>query len=146
LGVNLITQPLPTTTQIPGGYLTMSVDIGTHLVNIRHEAIQYAGLSNSDKQFDIYYGFGNFHLIDETTKTGSSFVFDGDAYIVPFEIVQMFKTYDFNSSDSLQSAQFVYYVALESPINTFFDYGMNFRNTQAKTLQLEPGEISGVAS
>jgi hypothetical protein len=28
-------------------------------------------------------------------------VFDGDVYILPFEIVQMFKTYDFNSRDTL---------------------------------------------
>jgi hypothetical protein len=80
----------------------------------------------------VYYGFGNFKNI----KNGSTtmMVFDGDVYIVPFEIVQMFKTYDFNSVDTLQSAQFVYYVPIESPINTFLDYGMNYRNTFSKNL------------
>ena len=116
---------------------------GSAVVNLQHTAVQYAGKSNAEKEFDVYYGFGNFKNI----KNGSTtmMVFDGDVYIVPFEIVQMFKTYDFNSVDTLQSAQFVYYVPIESPINTFLDYGMNYRNTFSKNLQLEPGEITGVA-
>lgn len=127
------------TTQNENSYLAM----GTAVANIQHRPIQYAGLSNSEKQLDIYYGFGDFRNI----KNGSNslIVFDGDVYIVPFEIVQMFKAYDFNSYDTLESGQFVYYIPIESPINTFFDYGMNYKNTQSKTLQLEPGEITGVA-
>ena len=124
--------------------------IGTAMVNVQHKPIQYAGLSNSDKTLDLYFGFGNFCTVykDSNTDTmfGTSTVFDGDVYIIPFEIVQMFKTYDFNSDDMLQSAQFIYYVPIESPINTYFDYGMNYKNTQSKILQLEPGEISGVSS
>mgnify|MGYP007122087274 CR=1 FL=1 len=56
----------------------------------------------------------------------------------------MYKTYDFNSYDTIPSAQLVYYVPLESPINTYFDYGMCYKNTQSKTVLLEPGEIGGV--
>lgn len=123
------------------------VAVGTAIANIQHKPIQYAGLSNSDKTLDVYYGFGNYKNINYgENATNFINVFDGDVYIVPFEIVQMFKTYDFNSNDTLQSAQFIYYVPIETPINTYFDYGMNYMNTQSKTLQLEPGEISGVAS
>ena len=122
---------------------TAGFGFGSAVVNLQHTAVQYAGKSNAEKEFDVYYGFGNFKNI----KNGSTtmMMFDGDVYIVPFEIVQMFKTYDFNSVDTLQSAQFVYYVPIESPINTFLDYGMNYRNTFSKNLQLEPGEITGVA-
>uniref|UniRef100_A0AAU8B9W2 Uncharacterized protein n=1 Tax=Dulem virus 42 TaxID=3145760 RepID=A0AAU8B9W2_9CAUD len=35
---------------------------------------------------------------------------------------------------------------METKINTFFDYGMNYRNTSSPNLQLEPGEITGVCS
>lgn len=112
--------------------------------NISHVATQFGGLKDHDKQYDTYYGFGNFKKYNsEDTKIS---VFDGDTYITPFEIVSMFKAYDFNSIDTLQSAQFIYYVPLESSINTFFDYGMNYRNTQNKSLQLEPGEITGITS
>ena len=117
--------------------------IGVLVSNIRHNAIQYAGLTNAEKQLDVYYGFGNFKSC--SAQDNKLIVFDGDVYIVPFEIVQMFKTYDFNSQDTLQSAQFVYYVPIESKINTFLDYCINYMNSKSKTLQLEPGEITGVA-
>lgn len=116
---------------------------GSAVVNLQHKAVQYSGLSNAEKTFDVYYGFGNFKNI--TNGSSTEMVFDGDVYIVPFEIVQMFKAYDFNSADTLQSAQFVYYVPIESTINTLLDYGMNWRNTYSKNLQLEPGEITGVS-
>lgn len=112
---------------------------GSLLCNIQHTAVQFAGLTASEKQYDTYCGFGNMN------NGNSCDVFDGDVYIVPCEFVTMFKAYDFNSQYSLQSSQFVYYVPMETTINTFFDYGLNYRNTQSKNLQLEPGEIVGVA-
>lgn len=112
---------------------------GSLLCNIQHSATQFAGITKEEKQYDVYYGFGNY------SNKNDSYVFDGDVYILPCEFVTMFKTYDFNSKYSLQSSQFVYYVPMETTINTFFDYGMNYRNTQSKNLQLEPGEIVGIA-
>lgn len=112
---------------------------GSLLCNIQHSATQFAGITKEEKQYDVYYGFGNY------SNTNDSYVFDGDVYILPCEFVTMFKTYDFNSRYSLQSTQFVYYVPMETTINTFLDYGMNYRNTQSKNLQLEPGEIVGIA-
>lgn len=112
---------------------------GSLLCNIQHAATQFAGLTKSEKQYDLYYGFGN------TSSNTSYNVFDGDVYIMPCEIVTMFKTYDFQATYSLQSSQFVYYVPMETTINTFFDYGLNYRNTQSPNLQLEPGEIVGIA-
>ena len=35
---------------------------------------------------------------------------------------------------------------MESTINQYFDYGMNYRNTNNANLQAEAGEIKGVAS
>ena len=32
--------------------------IYTYVVNIIHTPIQYAGLTDQDKQYDVYYGFG----------------------------------------------------------------------------------------
>ena len=66
---------------------------------------------------------------------------------MPYEFVTMFKAYDFNSTeDSLPSNQIVYYVVMESKINSFFDYGMNYRNTNNTNLQLEPGKITGITT
>ena len=117
--------------------------LGTYIVNITHTPLQYAGLTKEQKQYDIYYGFGNTKKIENKNSTKFN-VFDGDVYITPCEITSMYKTYDFNSYDTLPSAQLVYYVPLESPINTYFDYGMCYKNTQSKTVLLEPGEIGGV--
>lgn len=120
------------------------LQLGVLLASVQHKATQYSGLTNVEKQLDVYYGFGNFRKLTSWANEHKMTIFDGDVYILPFEIVQMFKTYDFNSRDTLQSSQFVYYVPIESRINTFFDYGNNYRNTMSKTLQLEPGEITGV--
>lgn len=127
---------------------TLSMDItalGTRIINIVHTAQQFAGHTANERQYDIYYGFGNYCKF--TGSVTSSYVFDGDIYIIPAEIVSLFKAYDFNSvADTLFSTQVIYYVPMESKINTFFDYGMNYRNTQGRNLQLEPGDIEGVSS
>lgn len=120
-------------------------NLGTICANIQHTAVQFAGLSSEEKQYDVYYGFGNFGKFNTAQDTLQ--VFDGEIYIVPAEFVNMFKTYDFNDIEStILSGQVVYYIPLESKINTFFDYGMNYKNTGSANLQLEPGIITGVTS
>ena len=142
----------------PGGIFLNSIrvnpsqnpTIGSLICNIQHTAQQFAGFTDQEKQFDIYYGFGNYGQLTDDGKgnmTGSIIVFDGDVYNLPCELVSMYKTYNFNSiRDTIPSAQIVNYVPLETKINTFFDYGMNYRNTQSPNLQSEPGEITGVCS
>lgn len=115
---------------------------GTIISNITHTPVQFAGVGEYDKQYDSYISFGNYQSIDK-----DSYIFDGDIYITPCEFISMFKTYDFKSiEDTLMSTQFVYYIPMETKINTFFDYGMNYRNTQNKNLQLEPGTITGITT
>ena len=59
----------------------------------------------------------------------------------------MYKAYDFNDDkSSLQSMQTVHYIPMESTINQYFDYGMNYRNTSNANLQSEAGEIKGVST
>lgn len=117
----------------------------SYICNLQHEATQFAGLTEQEKQYDLYYGFGNFIKFDKATT--ESHIFDGDIYNLPCEFVSLFKTYDFNClTDALPSTQIVYYIPLESKINTFFDYGMNYKNTTNPNLQLEPGRIEGVSS
>jgi hypothetical protein len=124
-------------TTIPG--------MSSAIANITHVPTQYAGLTREEKQYDVYYGFGNIKNITDSNNDKFN-VFDGDVYITPCEIVSMYKAYDFNSYDTLPSAQFIYYVPMESVVNTYFDYGMGFRNTESKTVQIEPGEIGGIVS
>lgn len=120
--------------------------LGTIQANIAHTAIQFAGLTKQEKQYDVYYGFGNFSSFDGSSEN-NYIVYDGDTYIMPCEFTSLYKTYDFNSTkDSLQSSQTVYYIPLETKINTFFDYGLNYRNTSNPNLQLEPGKIEGISS
>lgn len=110
---------------------------GTIVANISHTPLSYS------EKYSQYYGFGNFRLASEEYPV----VFDGDIYITPAEFTNMFKTYDFNDQKAtLMSGQDVYYIPMESRINTFFDYGMNYRNTSSTNLMLEPGEITGIAS
>lgn len=73
-------------------------------------------------------------------------VFDGDIYITPHELTTEYKTYNFESIDTLQSTQITNYIPLESKVNTFFDYGMNLRNTLSPNLLYEPGSIEGVTN
>jgi len=68
-------------------------------------------------EYVSYYGFGNWFNLklkqydQETdtyeyiTDTDKDFltVFDGDVYITPHEFATMYKAYDFNSGDTLQS-------------------------------------------
>lgn len=116
--------------------------LGALLCNIQHEASQFSGLTSEDKKYDIYYGFGNTYDISKDCE-----VFDGDTYVQKCELVGSFKAYDFNDDkDSLPSMQTVFHIPMETNINTYFDYGMNYRNTHNANLQLEPGTITGITS
>lgn len=120
-------------------------EIGTIIANIQHTAVQFAGLTEQEHQYDVYYGFGDFQTFDDNIQ--DLIVYNGDIYITPCEFAGMYKAYDFNSlKDTLVSNQIIYYIPLETKVNTFFDYGMNYRNTGSTNLQLEPGRISGVSS
>ncbi len=120
---------------------------GTLLCNITHYAKQFSGITEQERQYDIYYGFGNYTYVGESNKLSSSIIFDGDTYVDVQEIYGQFKAYDFNDiRNSLQSAQIIYYIPMESKINWRFDYGFNRKNTNSKNLQLEPGEITGVTT
>lgn len=119
---------------------------GTLLCEITHPAIHYSGKDMSSKQYDTYYGFGDYkaYSLDGVNKIN---VFTGDTYTQIYEIEGMYKAYDFNDDkSSLQSMQTIHYIPMESTINQYFDYGMNYRNTNNANLQAEPGEIKGVTS
>lgn len=118
---------------------------GTLIANIVNTQQQI----DSDKQYYTYFGQGNYYKCGAQSPNTSytAIVFDGDRYILPCEFVSLFKAYDFKSiDDTLDSSQVVYYIPLESKVNTFFDYGMNYRNTSSKNLMLEPGSITGIAT
>lgn len=119
---------------------------GTLLCEITHPAIHYSGKDMSSKQYDTYYGFGDYkaYSSDGVNKIN---IFTGDMYTQIYEIEGMYKAYDFNDDkSSLQSMQTIHYIPMESTINQYFDYGMNYRNTNNANLQAEAGEIKGVAS
>lgn len=119
---------------------------GTLLCEITHPAIHYSGKDMSSKQYDTYYGFGDYkaYSSDGVNKIN---VFTGDTYTQIYEIEGMYKAYDFNDDkSSLQSMQTIHYIPMESTINQYFDYGMNYRNTNNANLQAEAGEIKGVTS
>lgn len=123
------------------------VPFGTMLCNIQHTAKQFSGTTEEERQYDIYYGFGNYVYVGENGSTSKNVVFDGDTYVDVQELYGQFKAYDFNDfRNSLQSAQIIYYIPMESKINWRFDYGFNKRNTSSKNLQLEPGEITGITT
>lgn len=118
---------------------------GTLLCEITHPAIHYSGKDRFSKQYDTYYGFGDYKEIDRSNI--SMYVFTGDTYTQIYEIEGMYKAYDFNDDkSSLQSMQTVHYIPMESTINQYFDYGMNYRNTSNANLQSEAGEIKGVST
>ena len=123
------------------------VPFGTMLCNIQHTVKQFSGTTEEEHQYDIYYGFGNYVYVGENGGESKNIVFDGDTYVDVQELYGQFKTYDFNDfRNSLQSAQIIYYIPMESKINWRFDYGHNKRNTSSKNLQLEPGEITGITT
>lgn len=123
----------------------------TSICNIQHSP-KLTDVQSDD--FTQYFGFGNyFNLTYDPQKDKflcnnkeELIVFDGDVYITPHEFTTMYKAYDFNSVDTLQSTQIVNYVPLESKVNTYFDYGMNMMNTQSENLIYEPGHIDGVTT
>lgn len=127
--------------------------IQTMICNITHTP----KTSNvQSEQTEQYFGFGNYFPLEyneanrrlEVKGTGKTemVVFDGDIYITPHEFTTQFKTYNFESFDTLQSTQVTNYIPLESKVNTYFDYGMNLMNTQSENLLYEPGSIDGVTT
>ncbi|QOR57746.1 hypothetical protein [uncultured phage cr131_1] len=121
---------------------------GTLLCEITHPAIHYSGKDMSSKQYDTYYGFGDYKKINtDKNASNKAYVFTGDTYTLIYEIEGMYKAYDFNDDkSSLQSMLTIHYIPMESTINQYFDYGMNYRNTNNVNLQSEAGEIKGVSS
>lgn len=146
---------LLSTEEETGGFTVPNTSkLYTSICNIYRDAIQEGVIS--DEQ-EMYYGFGNYFELkyrDNELKViyGSDkvsdklIVFDGDIYITPHEFTTVYKAYDFNSVDTLQSIQITNYVPLESKVNTYFDYGMNLMNTDNANLMYEPGAIDGVTS
>lgn len=127
----------------------------TVICNIQHN-ISYT--TQEPDEYVQYFGFGNFfklekngniykvvHRDNNNTRDDKMIVFDGDIYITPQELVTMYKTYDFMSNTTLSSMQVVNYVPMESKVNTYFDYGMNYLNTSSKNLLYEAGSIEGIA-
>lgn len=138
---NIKEQPFPMKT---GGFYTS-------VCNIQHTAKLDGVEADENTQ---YFGFGNYFEIHKNslgkwvTKNDSEYltVFDGDIYITPHEFTTMYKCYDFESVDTLQSTQITNFIPLESKVNTCFDYGMNLVNTSSGNLLWEPGSIDGVTS
>lgn len=117
-------------------------EIGCFVCGIRHSATQFSGDTKTMRQYDTYYGHGSYCATGE-----SQIVFDGEIYIAPAEIISLYKAYNFESSlDTLESMQVVNYVPMESVINPYFEYGLNYRNTQSKNVMVEPGEVVGVTT
>lgn len=120
---------------------------GTFLCNAQHTPVQFSGITEAERQYDTYYGFGNYVYITDYDNPTSNLVFDGDVYPDAQEIYTLFKAYDFNDTSAyLQSTQILYYIPMESTVNWRFDYGMNYKNTGNNNLQLEAGEITGVSA
>lgn len=144
---------LLTTKTNSGGYFqAQGSRFSTCICNIKHTP---KTVEIKSEEYEQYFGFGNYfnlkyinngtQLVTEDNKKYLT-VFDGDIYITPHEFTTMYKTYNFESVDTLQSTQITNYIPLESKVNTFFDYGMNLMNTQSENLLYEPGSIEGVTT
>lgn len=145
---------LLTTENESGSFGTSNKQFSTCICNIKHTP---KTLEIKSEEYEQYFGFGNYFSLTYTgtgnnrelvTQDNKKYltVFDGDIYITPHEFTTMYKTYNFESVDTLQSTQITNYIPLESKINTFFDYGMNLMNTQSENLLYEPGSIEGVTT
>lgn len=115
--------------------------------------------TDASAKTEQYFGFGNYFPLKYNENNNrlevvgaplnhetEMIVFDGDIYITPHEFTTQFKTYNFESIDTLQGTQVTNYIPLESKVNTYFDYGMNLMNTQSANLLYEPGSIDGVTT
>lgn len=122
-----------------------NIRTGTFLCNIQHTAQQFSGNTIQQKQYDIYYGYGNYKYI-EFDKNCINTVFDGTTYIAPYEFITSHMAYNFNDVDNLQSMSVINYVVMEDDTNPFFAYGQSFRNTNNKNVQQKPSVIDGVYS
>lgn len=136
---------------IPNGSNRSKV-LYTSICNIKHSP-KIENVQSEERT--SYFGFGNYfklkkrddqYVVDDGSDEGSStmVIFDGDIYITPHEITTLYKTYNFESADTLQSTQITNYIPLESKVNTYFDYGQNLRNTNSGNLIYEPGQIEGI--
>lgn len=126
---------------------TNTVKPGTFICNLQHTASQFSGVTKQQKQYDIYYGFGNYKYIEDYQSYSTNDVFDGTVYIAPFEFVTSHIAYNFNDKpDALQSMSVINYVTMEDETNPYFAYGMSYRNTNNKNIQQKSSVIDGVYS
>lgn len=136
------------------GTYSETTKLCTSICNIKHP-VKTEDIESEEQV--IYYGFGNYFKLIKDTKSeqylvshadghldNTMIVFDGDIYITPHEFTTMYKAYDFESSDTLQSTQITNYIPLESKVNTYFDYGKNLLNTNSSNLIYEPGQVEGI--
>lgn len=129
------------------GRIDDAYPVGTFLCNITHNASRYSGIEESQMLYDKYYGFGNYFELPQDCTYTKNLVFDGEIYIDMQELYGALKAWDFNDAkNNLQSMQTVYYIPMESTINTRFDYGMNYRNTGNPNMTLESSQITGLSS
>jgi len=102
----LTTEDEPSTT-----FPTHDKRFSTCICNIKHTPKTLAIKSD---EYEQYFGFGNYFNLKYVgdgdskrlvTSDGKKYltVFDGDIYITPHEFTTMYKTYNFESADTLQS-------------------------------------------
>lgn len=145
---------LTTENEPQGTFEIKNNKFSTCICNIKHTP---KTLDIKSDEYEQYFGFGNYFNLKYIgegnneqliTTDGKKYmtVFDGDIYTTPHEFTTMYKTYNFESVDTLQSTQITNYIPLESKVNTFFDYGMNMMNKQSENLLYEPGSIEGITT
>lgn len=120
--------------------------LGTYLCNLRKTASPYGGSDFESRRLNIYFSYGD--MFD--ANNGTSTVFDGDCFILPFDYVSMHKYYDPVVNKTVTHC-IAYAIPVETNINLALTSGTEWSriiqdNSKVSNIQSEPTAVNDLYS
>lgn len=120
--------------------------LGTYLCNLRKSASPYGGSDFESRRLNTYFSYGD--MFD--AGNGTSTVFDGDCFILPFDYVSMHKYYDPIVNYTVTHC-IAYAIPVETNINLALTSGTEWSriihdNSKVSNIQSEPTAVNDLYS
>lgn len=109
----------------------------TCLCNLQQNVIPYGGNTDVAISTSSYNSYGDYFVKEGSVQT--SYVFDGDCYIQPFEYISQHKCYTAQLSD-LRTICIAYAIPVETNINLAYTYGYEL----SKNISRSSGNITNL--
>ena len=125
-------------------YIYRESALGTYLVNITRNVTPYGGADFAHRQSNTYNSYGDYFEFEDN-HTSTSYVFDGDCFIQPFEYTSLHKMASgLKYAYSVRTANITYAIPVETNINIAYEHGYAFsKNGSNPLIQEQPSDVNG---